>query len=365
MCSPAKDDQRWRAISDTPSESAAASATRYQYLIEHIQDAVVEFELVEGEPIVRHVNSAFVDAFGYDPADLTGESLNEWIVPAWALEEAKGLDEQIANSKVSYQRVRRETASGLREFLYRGVPCADDDIEIDGFAVYTDLTEASRQESRLQVMNRILRHNLRNNAHVILGHTTQLLAELDGQTAERTETAAALERAANDLRRLTEEASDINTVLSSENGGTAVDCRQLVEQVAAEHRAAYPSATIDVDAPESVLVGANSKLAFAIESLVENGIEHNPSASPHVRIRIVDSDVDGWVDIYVEDNGSPIPPDQRAVITGDADITSTQHGLGLGLWIVKWTTELFGGELAFETSDLGGNSVRIRLPRGE
>jgi len=54
---------------------------------------------------------------------------------------------------------------------------------------------------------------------------------------------------------------------------------------------------------------------------------------------------------------------EREVVAGDAEITPTRHGSGLGLWLVKWTVENIGGEVAFETSDLGGNAVRLRLPR--
>ena len=50
---------------------------RYRQLIELVQDAVVEFDLVDGEPVVTDVNRAFVDIFGYDGDEIRGESLNE------------------------------------------------------------------------------------------------------------------------------------------------------------------------------------------------------------------------------------------------------------------------------------------------
>jgi nitrogen fixation/metabolism regulation signal transduction histidine kinase len=53
------------------------------------------------------------------------------------------------------------------------------------------------------------------------------------------------------------------------------------------------------------------------------------------------------------------------VITGEAEITQTHHGRGLGLWLVKWTVERSGGQLSFGESDIGGNCVRLRLRRSE
>ena len=99
-----------------------AGLDRYHHLIEHVQDAVVEFELVDSEPIVNEVNRAFVEVFGYPADEIVGESLNEWVVPGWKLGEAEQLDSNTASGEINYKQVTRETANGLRAFLHRGVP---------------------------------------------------------------------------------------------------------------------------------------------------------------------------------------------------------------------------------------------------
>jgi PAS domain S-box-containing protein len=339
-----------------------AIEARYRHLIEHIQDAVVEFELVDSDPVVKAVNNAFVDVFGYEEDELRGDPLNEWIVPEWLAEEARELDERTSSGEINYRRVKRETDTGLREFLYRGIPYGDSATRTGGFAVYTDLTDIIRNERRLQVMNRVLRHNLRNKANIISAHTTRILDELDA-TTEQTDVAATVEQAARDLETLAREARDIRAIIRSPVVDDAgVDCVPLVEAVVGEHRRSAPAAAIETVLPETMMVSANADLQFAIDSLVENAIEHNPADTPRVRVR-VESDADGWMSIYVDDDAPLIPADERNVITGDAEITPTRHGSGLGLWLVKWTTETFGGEVSFSTSDLGGNSVRLRFLR--
>ena len=106
---------------------------------------------------------------------------------------------------------------------------------------------------------------------------------------------------------------------------------------------------------------ATSNLQFAIESLIDNAIKHNPSDSPYVRIRAEYADADEWMNLYVEDDGPMLPAMDKRVVAGTAEISPTNHGAGLGLWLVKWTTEIFGGELLFEESEFGGNSVHLRL----
>ncbi|EMA58999.1 PAS domain-containing sensor histidine kinase [Halorubrum kocurii] len=350
-----------------------ADVGRYRHLIEHVQDAVVEFDLVDGEPIVNDVNQAFVDVFGYEADEIRGEPLNEWVVPDWKLAEAEALDANTASGEVNYRQVTRETASGLREFLYRGVPYAGTEETRDGldggFAVYTDLTEVSRNERRLEVLNRVLRHNLRNNANVVAGHTTRLLAELDGQDGETTDVAATIERAAHELERLAEEAGHIRRVLEHPTDeATDIDPEPMVRSVVEDHRGRAPSAAIDVAVADSGPVMADSRLRYAIDSLVDNAIEHNPSSEPRVRVQIesaavAGSTADEWVAIRVEDDGPRIPADERDVILDGSKITPTHHGSGLGLWLTELTVETFGGELSFGASELGGNDVSIRLRR--
>lgn len=340
-----------------------ADGNRWRHLVEHIQDAVVEFELIEGEPVIRAVNQAFVDRFGYSREEIVGESLNAYIVPEWLSEEASALDDQTANGEINYRQVRRQTANGLREFLYRGIPSEEG--PIDGFAVYTDLTDLTRQKQRLDVLNRVLRHNLRNRATTIAGNTTRLLAELDDRTVEGTQAAVTIEREAEKLRKLAEEATRIRQLTDGDGGGrSTIDCVPLLRDCLMDCRRQYPEAEIADGLPESMPVRATHDLSVAVDSLLENAVEHNPDPEPSVRVRI-ERAADGWVDICVEDDGPTIPESKHRLVTGEADITPLRHGQGIGLWLVKWATERFGGELSFGTSDIGGNRVTIRVPSGE
>ncbi|RLM53986.1 PAS domain S-box protein [Halobellus sp. Atlit-31R] len=334
----------------------------YGHLIEHVQDAIVEFALVDGKPIVRDVNAAFVDIFGFQAGDIEDEPLNEWIVPEWLAAEADRFDRQTATGEINYQRVKRETATGLREFLYRGIPYGPEhgDADVDGFAVYTDITELNRQRYRLEVLNRILRHNLRNEANLIVGHTTRLLAQLPEQDDDAVAAAATVEQAAAKLERLAHEAGEIESLLSAGRLVDEVDCVPLAYAVVREHRQQSPRARIEVDLPDRMVVRGDRHLQSAIHSLVDNAVEHNPSAEPFVRVSVTALEP-GWAAVRVDDDGPAIPRAERDVITGDLEATQTHHGSGLGLWLVKWAAERYGGELSFgETAD--GNRVTIRLP---
>jgi PAS domain S-box-containing protein len=61
-------------------------------LLEHVQAATVEFELMAETSVIRNVNEAFIDVFGLATDEVLGESLNEYILPEWDRTEAAVLD---------------------------------------------------------------------------------------------------------------------------------------------------------------------------------------------------------------------------------------------------------------------------------
>jgi PAS domain S-box-containing protein len=345
------------------SSGGGAAEARWRHLIEHIQDAVVEFELVDGVPTVRSVNRAFVDVFGYDRAAVEGQPLNDHIVPRWLTDEAAALDARTASGEVNYRQVKRETADGLREFLYRGIPYDIDGTRTDGFAVYTDLTEVHSYERQFDVLNRLLRHNLRTQTNVILGHTTRLVEELADGDGEPMAAAARIEAAAEDLRALTREATHIRKVLRETVPSDAVlDCASLVERIGADYRRAT-AAAVTVERPGTAPVRATSHLRTALDALVDNAIRHNPADTPRVGLRVEPIAGGDWVDIHVDDDGPHIPATERAVVEDHAETTPVNHGTGLGLWLAKLTTESFGGDLSIDRSPWDGNRVTLRLQR--
>jgi signal transduction histidine kinase len=65
--------------------------------------------------------------------------------------------------------------------------------------------------------------------------------------------------------------------------------------------------------------------------------------------------------VTVADDGPGIPEHELAVLTGDEPITQLSHGSGLGLWLVIWLAESYGGHVRF--GDDGGTTVTVTIPR--
>lgn len=334
-------------------------------LFENLPDPVVDAEHVEDGPVISAANDAFAAVFGCDREDVVGERIDEVLStpagePAGSM-PPEAINEQISEGEVTGAKVQRETEKGARTFLFRGIPYAQDD-SVRAFGIYTDVTDIERRERHVKVLDRLLRHNLRNDLGVVIGRAENVLQQTDDPQIR--EEAAGLVEAANGLIDLSDTAKRIRRIIEEPTADrSAIPVAPLFEGVATDARSRFPGATVDVEADDDLAVLATSDVRLALEELVENGIVHGGGAV-ELRAERFDSTPGAWVDLLVIDDGDGIPETERAAVTGDRDITQLQHGSGLGLWLVRWAVESAGGNLGFERRE-GRTVVRIRLRRAD
>ena len=336
-----------------PPDEDALDAERFRHLFEHVQDAIVDFEFVDDEPIVREVNDAFVDLFGYESAAITGESLNDLIVPSWLAGESDEFDERTASGEHNHAVVDRQTKNGVKTVLYRGVPYDDGD---RGFAIYTDLTDEIRQERQLAVLNRVLRHNLRNEVNVLAGNAEDLLVAADSPRVEAA--AETIRDSALTLSRLGDEARDIERVLDADPDLEPTE----LEPVVAAARDAAPlteRAAVSVDVGDAPPALTGGHLDRALAALLDNAVRHSEQDVPSVSVAA--EGADERVSLTVADDGPGLPDRERRLLTGDLELTPLDHGNGLGLWLVRWIVTAYGGSIEYTARPNGGSAISLWL----
>jgi PAS domain S-box-containing protein len=328
--------------------------TRFSFLFDALPDPVVETELVDGEAIVKSTNPAFVDTFDLDQSGIGGASLTSLLrVPTDQQRVDPSLPD-VADGDPVQGELRRWTADGFRDFLFRGVPYERGDGRQFAFGIYTDITEQRERQRRLEVLNRVLRHNLRNDMTVVLGTAEEIRRRNESPANE-----ALLEtliRKAEQVVSLSDRAREIEAAVRRDGQpDRQVSPTELVDDVVDELAPEHPEATLTTDC-ERVPPVADRRLRTAIYEVVENALAHNDAPTVEVTVGADQ----GSVEIVVEDDGSGIPDDELAVVTGDVPITQLTHGTGLGLWLITWLAESSGGTVSFESGE--GTTVTLRLP---
>lgn len=266
------------------------------------------------------------------------------------------------------------------------------------------------REQRLEVLNRVLRHNVRNKMMVVMN-----FADHVGDTSDDPEIESAADSivsAGQDLADLSDKAQRVKNAFEAADRRIEFDADDLVTDAVGRVRDDYGGAEISHTAPEDVTVVGIPALHDAVENVVENACEHSLADDPTVEVRVeydgstllpladlatvdltddsgtgtdgnpvesdaadtgtdgVQSDDDradaprgptGVARIVVADDGPGIPEHEYAVLSKGTE-TALEHGSGLGLWLVFWVIDRSGGELAFEDNEPSGTVVTMTLP---
>ena len=331
---------------------------RFEYLFDHLPDAVVEVAFTdEGEPIVESANPAFESTFGYDLPEIRGENLDDYLLSPGDTDEARGWSARTLDGEPIQTEVRRVTAGGMREFLLRRLSYTRDG-ERYGFEIYTDITDQKRYERYLEVVNRLLRHNLRNDLNVIGGYATLIAERADDP--ELVSFARTLDETAAELTHLGKEATALERTLGRHGtiaSGTGV--REVFDAITDRHG---DRVSISFEDPGSLAVATDGQLARILTVLVEHAIDE--SADPPT-VRLEATPLSGrWAEVRITDDGPGFPEVERAVVTGRTRISQLTHASGLTLWQVRWLAESAGGEIDVEVSDERTTTI-VRLPRSQ
>ncbi|MDY6819165.1 MAG: GAF domain-containing protein [Halobacteriales archaeon] len=319
---------------------------RFAALFENIPDPVVSYELVDGQPIVRDVNGAFEEVFGWSADQLIDTPLDEWLLPddQTELELAGRINQDVSRGNQIYEEVRRRTADGPREFLLRNVPFDTAGDPPQGYAIYTDITDRKERERELEEFASVVSHDLRNPLNVASGRL-----DLAIDTHPDDENLRTVERQLTRMERLIED------LLSLARQGQTVSDPEPTELATVIERAwsttSGEEATLSITDDLGSIQADPDRLQRVFENLFRNAIEH---AGETVTIE-VGSLLGGF---YIADDGPGIEPDRRESVF-EAGNTTNENGTGFGLAIVKRIINAHGWEISITDSDGGGARFEI------
>ena len=227
-----------------------------------------------------------------------------------------------------------------------------------------DVTERQRRRERLEVLNRVLRHNLRNDLNVVRGFAQQIASDATDEMSDA-EAADRIVDRADGLLEVAENARAVERLLDAESTveRESVDLCDLTTALAGEvRRDAERPVELVTDVPGTCRLQSNEAvLEMVLSEVLDNAVSHNDSAEPTVWLSVTADDA---VRISVADDGPGIPEhDRQAVLSGSEN--SLEHGSRLGLWTVRWGVRYLGGTLSIEDHQTRGTVVEITLPRGE
>ncbi len=257
-----------------------------------------------------------------------------------------------------------------RVYCVASSPIEHGDTHLGHIVSIQDITEERRRQQRLEVQNRVLRHNLRNDMLVVGGNTESIRSIVESSddipedvADDILEKADAISRKHDELVRVSERAREITETLPEDaaDGKQLVDVGEVAASIADELMERHPEASIETVVDGDVEVCTDEALlSNVIYNAVENAVLHGSEAGDTVELTVAESENDGGdgVEVSVHDEGEGIPEHELEVVRRGSE-DALNHGSGMGLWIIQWGMQSLGGEVEFDTED-GGTTVVLR-----
>lgn len=212
-------------------------------------------------------------------------------------------------------------------------------------------------EQQLSVLNRVLRHNVRNETSGAFGYLDLLADRITDDTAKRH--IDAVRQHVESIHRMSERARRVEQMLDTDITLSSVVLSEALERANAGLQTEYSDAEIRTSVPEDVTVIGSDNITLALEITTDKALTHSNARPVEASVSATPKADGRWVRVDVQSDGPPIQPDERRAIAEGIE-TPLVHGSGLGLWTVKWLLERSGGELTFPDGD--GFHATCRLP---
>lgn len=324
---------RFRLFGTSPAPNRRAR----EFLFDRMQEGAM---VVDRNGFVVDMNDSCVEMFDVDPVEVIGSPASD-IVP-----EYDRLPEEGALSG----HLRISNGSGSHPYDVTVTPIENVRDTIIGRVVrFHDISSHLRQQQRLEVLNRVLRHNIRTETNIIHGHA----AQFEGHSAEKIK-----ERAFRvaELGRKGREAIEVFDAVREEPEPESVTL--MLAECVRSAREEFPDVTFEFERAETdVAVAGVLKKAFS--NLIRNAAEHNVGDDRHVRVAVRPEG--DRVSVVVADDGPGIEGQEITALEQGSE-TALTHGSGLGLWIVKWTIDMADGDVQFAENDPTGTVVTVTVP---
>jgi PAS domain S-box-containing protein len=322
---------RHRLLGTSPAPNQRAR----QHLFDQMHMGAI---VVDRNDNVVDMNDTFEAIIGRDRHTVLGTPADDWVPEYESLPRDGTLDGNLAFGNDGTGGAYDVTVTPISDVRGR---------RIGRVIAFHDISEHLRQQQRLGVLNRILRHNLRTETNLIHGYATELAgeeAQIIQDRAMRVADFAEKGRTAIDL-------------FDATHGPPNPDALTTVLEHAIDTVQREYAVTVNLTVPETDVFVAGV-LTPVVVNLLENAAAHHPGdATVDISARIEGDSVVLWI----ADDGPGISEAEIGVLESGTE-TALEHGSGLGLWIVKWGVDIAEGAIAFASTDDAGTRVTITVP---
>ncbi|MEF8842637.1 MAG: HAMP domain-containing sensor histidine kinase [Haloarculaceae archaeon] len=223
----------------------------------------------------------------------------------------------------------------------------------------TEYAEVRRLNGRLEFLNELLGHDVRNDVAVVDAYAQGLAADYGPD--ERVD---GIRQKVDHVTELIHAAGELNEIETADGDLQPVDPSTIVRQAVGHAREGFPEATVRVEGelPASVTVRGDSLVGSVFDNLLRNAVQHG-GPSPEIVVSMTASADE--VRVSIADDGPGVPDSVREDLFGEGTTGEGSAGTGLGLYLVSRLVDRYGGRVEVEENEPTGTVFTVRLPRSD
>ncbi|MFW5922404.1 MAG: sensor histidine kinase [Halodesulfurarchaeum sp.] len=248
-----------------------------------------------------------------------------------------------------------------------GAPIVEDGEVTRLVFAFEDVSERRERERDLEVMtrqlevlNRVVRHDIRNEMAVILGFVQTAAEAVEDPTAsEYLERALQAGEHVVSITKASRDLMDVVTASEPPELG-AIELEPVLSEEIAMVREANLDASIEIEGSiPDVSVRATELVDSVFRNLLTNSIVHNDTDEPTVTVSATTED--RTLRVEIADNGPGIPDDQKWTVFGKGKAGLESESTGIGLYLVENLVSQFDGDVWVEDNEPRGAVFVVEL----
>lgn len=318
--------------------------------------------LLDPDGTVLNVNEAALDFGGFDRAEVIGEQFAEvsWWTHSTAVKDRlrRSLHKAAAGEFVRYETEVQGTA-GLETIDFSVKPITNEAEDVTLLVVEgREITTERRQQQQTAMLQRVMRHNMRNDLQKIRGWAEVLAEE---ETAEsRTTHLDRIEAILDEWETMIEQVKELRQLTEA----TQADQSIVATQSVVDNLTEWSHETeLDVTVKSTVAEPSDEWISATVEDAVTQllsiaagrSTEHDPTAEVTVT-----KTTDDWLEVTAFVTESALTAAETAVLaTGEE--TELAHAQGVAVWLIRTMISEAGGGITAKTAE-GKTNVQFKMP---
>jgi PAS domain S-box-containing protein len=298
-------------------------------------------------------NQAAEQTFGYAAEELVGSQYPFFVDD----DQFAALFERITDGETlaGYETVHRARDGSRIDVEIYARPLYEDGEMTGIIGSAIDITDRKRRSQQLDVLHRLLRHNLRNKLTVIQGYASMLRADpsADGETIqEMTEKILA---ATGELSELSAHA-----VASRTLGAASNSARTTLPTLLTDLRdvdASVADGTVTVPTVDDTVV-ISEPLCEALSRLLTHSLDYMETPTVDLTVDVRDS----YVALDIRGEAALLAGGDAELIRNGTE-TDLRHGSGLDVARTYLTVTGLGGDILLLDDEQAPHSLRVEIPR--